>query len=143
MFFMKFIISLAFMLTVISISSQNIHHQMLSSQSTSSVSNSGLIIKQTIGQISATGSFSEKFSVQQGYQQANWTAHLLALEKISMTSYPNPFTQFIHFNFIDSKEGPVRVQIFDMNGKSVYQIAHTVKNKSIRINLSMVTAGLI
>jgi hypothetical protein len=137
----KYIISLAFVLKVISISSQTVHHQMVSSQSTSGASTSGLIIKQTIGQTSATGSFFGKFSVQQGYQQSNWTTHLLVPEKISITRYPNPFTQFINFNFIDSRDDPVRVQIFDINGKSVYLIAHTVKNKSIRINLSMLTTG--
>jgi len=129
------------MLTVIHISSQNIHHQMISSQSASSTSSSGFIVKQTIGQISTTGSFAGKFNVQQGFQQSNWIPYLLASEEISITSYPNPFIQMINFNLIDLMDTTISVQIFDINGKSVYLNTHTVENSSFRVNLSILVTG--
>jgi cell shape-determining protein MreC len=61
--FMKFMILLICMLAALSVCSQNIKRQTISTQGTSSVTSSGLIVKQTIGQISATGNFSGKFSV--------------------------------------------------------------------------------
>lgn len=138
---MKFIISFISMLAVLNICSQNIHHQMISSQSTSNVTSSGLIVKQTVGQISATGNFSGKFSVQQGYQQANWAVYLATPKDIAITSYPNPFTQFINFNFIGSNATKIMVEIFDINGKSVYLKEYAVENKSFRISLSMLATG--
>lgn len=138
---MKFIISLICMLAALSLCSQNMHHQMISTQSTSNVTSSGLIVKQSIGQISTTGNFSGKFSVQQGYLQSNWAAYLATPKDIAITSYPNPFTQFINFNLIGSNATKIRVQIFDINGKLVYLKEHAVENKLFRIALSGLSIG--
>jgi len=139
--FMKFIISFISMLAVLNICSQNMHHQMISAQSTSSVTSSGLTVKQSIGQISATGNFSGKFSVQQGYLQSNWAAYLASPKDIVITSYPNPFTQFINFNLKGSNATKIGVQIFDVNGNSVYLKEHAVENKLVRIALSRLAIG--
>jgi len=139
--FMKFIISFISMLAVLNICSQNMHHQMISAQSTSSVTSSGLTVKQSIGQISATGNFSGKFSVQQGYLQSNWAAYLASPKNTVLTSYPNPFTQFINFNLKGSNATKVSVQVFDINGNSVYLKEHAVENKLVRIALSRLALG--
>jgi len=138
---MKFIISFISMLAVLNICSQNMHHQMISAQSTSSVTSSGLTVKQSIGQISATGNFSGKFSVQQGYLQSNWAAYLASPKNTVLTSYPNPFTQFINFNLKGSNATKVSVQVFDINGNSVYLKEHAVENKLVRIALSRLALG--
>jgi len=140
--FMKFIVSLICMLAALSVCSQKMHHQMISSQSTSSVTSSGIQVKQTVGQISATGNFSGKFSIQQGYQQSNWPAYLATSKDIAISSYPNPFTQFINFKFIGSNATKVLIQIFDINGKSVYLKEHAVENKLFRIALSKLAIGV-
>jgi hypothetical protein len=67
---LKFVMSLTCMLMTLNNYSQNMHHQMISAQNTSSVTSTGFIIKQKISQTSATGNFSGRFSVQQGYQQS-------------------------------------------------------------------------
>jgi hypothetical protein len=139
--FMKFMIPLICMSAALGVCAQNIHHQMISAQSTSSVTSSGLTVKQSIGQISATGNFSGKFSVQQGYLQSNWAAYLASPKNTVLTSYPNPFTEFINFNLIGSNATKVRVQIFDVNGKSVYLKDHAVENKLVRIALSRLAIG--
>jgi len=138
---MKFIISLICMLAALSISSQDIHHQMISAQSTSSITSSGLTVKQSIGQISPTGNFSEKFSVQQGYLQSNWAVYLATPKDIVIKSYPNPFTQFINFNLIGSNATKIMIQVFDINGKSVYLKEHDNESKLFRIELSRLAIG--
>jgi hypothetical protein len=129
------------MLAALSVRSQNIKRQTISAQGTSSVTSSGLIVKQSIGQISATGNFSGKFSVQQGYLQSNWVAYLEPKKNTVLTSYPNPFTEFINFNLKGSNATKIMIQIFDINGNSVYLKDHAVENKSVRIALSRLAIG--
>jgi hypothetical protein len=121
--------------------SQNMHHQMISAQNTSSVTSTGFIIKQTIGQTSATGNFSGKFSVQQGYQQSKWSTYLAPSKEVVVKSYPNPFTQFIHLQITDSNTTKITVQVFDINGKLVYLKTHTAENNIFRIALSHLAIG--
>lgn len=53
--------------------SAQLHHQMLSSQVNTSVSQKGVVVTQTIGQQSVVGNYSSLgFTFGQGYQQANW-----------------------------------------------------------------------
>ncbi len=52
--------------------SQSLHHQMLSAQGGNSIASSGVIVKYTIGQQTVTGSTTENYIVQQGFQQNNW-----------------------------------------------------------------------
>lgn len=82
---------------------QSIHHQMISSQGESSVVSSGLIVKQTIGQLSITGSFSGSLVVQQGFQQSYWDNHLNSSNPILVSISPNPFTELIQYSISDLK----------------------------------------
>ena len=139
---MKLILTLIFTIIVCNIFSQKAHHQMISSQGSSSLTSSGLIVNQTIGQQSIAGSFSGNFLVQQGFQQSLWANYLTSSEKTHITTYPNPFTDLVHFNTISIKSGKIAVQIFDINGKVVYIKEHFVENKLITINLSSLSIGM-
>jgi hypothetical protein len=139
---MKLILTLIFTIVVCNIFSQKAHHQMISSQGSSSLTSSGLIVKHTVGQLSTTGNFSGSVAVQQGFQQSLWANYLTSSEKIHITTYPNPFTDLVHFNTISIKSGKIAVQIFDINGKVVYIKEHFVENKLITINLSSLPIGM-
>ena len=115
---------------------------MISSQGSSSLTSSGLIVNQTIGQQSIAGSFSGNFLVQQGFQQSLWANYLTSSEKIHITTYPNPFTDLVNFNTTTIKSGKIVVQIFDINGKVIYIKEHFVENKLITINLSSLPIGM-
>ena len=80
--------------------SQTIHHQMISSQGKTSATNEKAIVKQTIGQLSITGSYKGLFSVQQGYQQSLWGNYLKPTKNIHVSTLPNPFTEIVNFNFL-------------------------------------------
>ena len=139
---MKLILTLIFTIIVCNIFSQKAHHQMISSQGSSSLTSSGLIVNQTIGQQSIAGSFSGNFLVQQGFQQSLWSNYLTSSEKIHITTYPNPFTDLVNFNTTTIKSGKIAVQIFDINGKVVYIKEHFIENKLITINISSLSIGM-
>ena len=136
---MRFIIKFILILIANSVCGQRIHHQMISSQGNSSTTNSGLIVKQTVGQLSVIGNHKKNIHVQQGYQQVNWAVHLAIPKDIAITSYPNPFTQFINFNVSNTTK--IMVEIFDINGKLVYSGNYKIENKSVRMNLSRLAIG--
>ena len=121
---------------------QSIHHQMISSQAESSVVSSGLIVKQTIGQLSIIGSFSGNLVVQQGFQQSYWDNHLNSSNPILVSISPNPFTELIQYSISDLKNEKIAVHIFDVNGKIVYFKEHFVENQSITLKLSKLSNGI-
>ena len=136
---MKYIIIFVFILFSNSVCAQRIHHQMISSQGNTSTTNSGQIVKQTVGQLSVIGNNKKSIQVQQGYQQVHWAVHLAKPKNIAITCYPNPFTQFINFNVSNSTK--IMVEIFDINGKLVFYENYTVENKLLRIELSRLASG--
>ena len=139
---MKPILTFIFIIVAYNLFGQKTHHQMISSQGKTSVTNSGIIVKHTVGQLSTTGNFSGSVAVQQGFQQSLWANYLTSSEKIHITTYPNPFTDLVNFNTISIKSGKIAVQIFDINGKVVYIKEHFIENKLITINLSSLPIGM-
>lgn len=138
---MKLILTLIFTIVVCNIFSQKAHHQMISSQGSSSLTSSGLIVKHTVGQLSTTGNFSGNVAVQQGFQQSLWFNYLSSSEKIHITTSPNPFTEVVNFNTISIKSGKIAVQIFDINGKLVYLKEVLITNNQCSLKLSKLSIG--
>jgi hypothetical protein len=52
--------------------SQTLHHQMTSAQGGNAITQSGIVVKYTVGQQSVTGTKTGNVIVQQGFQQSNW-----------------------------------------------------------------------
>ena len=138
---MKLILTLIFTIVVCNIFSQKAHHQMISSQGSSSLTSSGLIVKHTVGQLSTTGNFSGSVAVQQGFQQSLWFNYLSSSEKIHITTSPNPFTEVVNFNTISIKYGKIAVQIFDINGKLVYLKEALITDNQCSLKLSKLSIG--
>jgi|TARA_B110000908_G_scaffold135866_1_gene160856 hypothetical protein len=138
---MKPVLTFILIIVVFKLFGQNIHHQMISSQGKTSVTNSGIIVKHTVGQLSATGNFSGSVAVQQGFQQSLWAIYLTSSEKIHITTYPNPFTEVVNFNTISIKSGKIAVRIFDINGKLVYLKEQLITNNQCALNLSKLSIG--
>jgi hypothetical protein len=138
---MKLLLTLIFTTVVYNLCGQNMHHQMISSQGRTSITNSGVIVKHTVGQLSVSGNFKGSVAVQQGYQQSLWSNYLTSSKKIILTTSPNPFTEFIHFNLNSIQIGKITIQIFDINGKQVYQKEQLITNKQCTLKLSELSIG--
>jgi hydroxymethylpyrimidine pyrophosphatase-like HAD family hydrolase len=107
----------------ITFNGQVLHHQTLSSQGISEKMTNGIMVNQSIGQLSVSGNFiNDKTIVGQGFQQNN-----ISKLKISSTTnssitytYPNPFIDRLNFNFNKLIDGKIKILIFDMLGRLIY-----------------------
>ncbi len=67
---------LAFLFSFSTLYSQELHHQMLSSQGTSKELSNGIYVSQTIGQQSVIGNYTKDGKTYgQGYQQSVWSKY--------------------------------------------------------------------
>lgn len=103
---------------------QQLHHQMLSSQGSSNLLSTGILVHQTIGQQSVIGNY--KFSntvAGQGFQQSLIAKSVTTSlsNGITTTTYPNPFVNQIHFQFSKPIDGFITISIYDLLGRLVYK----------------------
>lgn len=120
---------------------QVLHHQMISSQGTSTETADGLIIKQTIGQQSLIGtSGNKKYVVMQGFQQSLWGKYIASnniepIEGIKTTTYPNPFIETINFQFSKPVVDIISISIYDILGRLVYEQKQKAVSAILTIDL--------
>lgn len=121
---------------------QSLHHQMISCQGGNSFSANENKLLFTVGQQSVIGSTTNGFSVQQGFQQSNWSK---IIEKntisISTIAYPNPFKDIVKFSFSKSPGIDISLVVFDLLGRLVY--SEVIKNESnlISVNLNSLSSA--
>ena len=138
---MKLVLSFVLILLTCNGFGQTIHHQMISSQGKTSTTNEKAIVKQTIGQLSVTGSYKGLFSVQQGFQQSLWGNYLKPTKNIHVSTLPNPFTEIVNFNFNNTNSGNLTVKIFDVSGKILFIKELQITNNQCTLNLSRLAIG--
>ncbi|WP_396217075.1 T9SS type A sorting domain-containing protein [Flavobacterium sp.] len=110
---------------------------MISAQGGSVTTTNGQFVRYTVGQQSVTGTSSNGYVVQQGFQQSNW-GKILEQNTISIitTVYPNPFVNEVNFTFSTSPGEKISAYVFDVLGRLVY--SEEVKNDNNSIKLSLV-----
>ena len=114
---------LGFLLSFSSLYSQELHHQMLSSQGTSHTLSNGMYVSQTIGQQSVIGNYtSDGKTYGQGFQQSVWSKYINTNSNNTITTvtYPNPFVSTINFQFSQALKEPIAVSVFDIRGRLIY-----------------------
>lgn len=113
-------LKLYFSLLIPFFSFSQLHHSMVSVQS-SSTDKYDINVLQSVGQLSLIGNFSSsKVSVVQGFQQP--FIRLINERPIvnqNIISYPNPFYSDLNIEFINNKPKIVRVDIFDISGRFI------------------------
>lgn len=120
---------------------QILHHQMLSSQGQTITTPQGLVVKQTVGQQSITGSSTNKeYVVIQGFQQSYWSKYITqskidVIQGISTIAYPNPFTETINFQFSEPIEDEISILIFDILGRLIYEQKRRIDSSLLSIDL--------
>ena len=103
--------------------SQDLHHQMLSSQGTSKTLPNGIFVSQTIGQQSVIGNYTKDGKTYgQGYQQSVWSKYISSNSNNAITTvtYPNPFVSTINFQFSQAIKEPISVSVFDIRGRLIF-----------------------
>lgn len=121
---MKKIAVALFLVIGSSLLGQNIQRQMVSAQGNSSALTNGMYISQSIGQQTITGtSQKNNLTISQGYQQSLWGNYIKSndIASISTKSYPNPFFDTVYFQFSQPIITNVRITLFDITGRIVFQ----------------------
>lgn len=130
------------LLFTITFQGQTLHHQMLSAQGTSTEMTNGMRVRQTVGQQSTIGTSSNKeYVVMQGFQQNLWANYIASnkidvIEGITAITYPNPFTDFINFQFSKAISDEISISIFDILGRLIYQDKKKIDNNILTIDLA-------
>jgi hypothetical protein len=136
---MKKALKIFFLLLICNGYSQTLHHQMISAQGGNAVTQSGIIVKYTVGQQSVTGTKAGNVILQQGFQQSNWDTIIAAnnVVLVNTTTFPNPFIDSVNFQFSAPISGPIKISLFDVMGRLVYYKEKIAVNNTVTIdNLS-------
>ena len=119
------------------LSAQQLHHEMTSAQGGTVTTANGQLVRYTVGQQSVTGTSSNGYVVQQGFQQSNW-GKILEQNTISIATivFPNPFVNEVNFSFSTSPGEKISAYVFDVLGRLVY--SEDIKNENNLIKLNLV-----
>lgn len=123
--------------------SAQLHHQMLSSQGSTSKTEKGIIVTQTVGQQSVNGNYTSRgVNVGQGFQQANWARIIVEgiTPEFEVSMYPNPFSGIVNIQHNSTED--INIKVFDSAGKLVFQNLLKVTATSQAINLQELPTGI-
>ena len=118
--------------------SQDLHHQMLSSQGISKTLPNGIFVSQTIGQQSVIGNYTKDGKTYgQGYQQSVWSKYISTNSNNAITTvtYPNPFISTINFQFSQAIKEPISVSVFDIRGRLICNQEKQASGNTLTIDL--------
>lgn len=118
--------------------SQDLHHQMLSSQGASKELPNGMYVSQTIGQQSVIGNYTKDGKTYgQGYQQSVWSKYIQSTvnNPITTVTYPNPFVSTINFQFSQPIKERIKMELFDVRGRLVFQTEQLPTDNLLTVEL--------
>lgn len=136
-------LALIFLAIAFKSNSQDLHHQMLSSQGKSTILSNGMMVSQTIGQQSAIGNHTNGITIGQGFQQRYWSKHVATnlSNDIITTTYPNPFISTINFQFSKPITKPIEIAIFDIRGRLIFKESKSANNSILTIELPLLASS--
>ena len=120
-----------------------LHHQMISSQGSTSTTSEGIVVTQSIGQQSITGNSEVAGLVYgQGFQQSIWTRLVNSNDQNFMVEYyPNPFFDQVTFKFTNMSDEIITIDIFDVAGKQVFSKRKNVVEDKLILQLGSLSGG--
>ncbi len=120
-----------------------LHHQMISSQGTTTINDQGVVVTQTIGQQSVVGNSQVSgLAFGQGFQQSIWTRLINSNDQNFMAEYyPNPFFDQVTFRFTNMSDEIITIDIFDVAGKQVFSKRKNVVEDKLILQLGNLSGG--
>jgi hypothetical protein len=132
------------LLSISTLHSQELHHQMLSAQGSSKVLPNGMYVSQTIGQQSVTGNYtSDSKTIGQGFQQSVWSRYIGSNSNNSITTvlYPNPFVSSINFQFSQPIRERIKIEIFDIRGRLIFQTEQLATDNLLTVTIPNIASN--
>ena len=132
-----------FLSLTLSTFSQDLHHQMLSSQGKSKVLSNGMMVSQTIGQQSVIGNHTNGVTVGQGFQQSHWAKYENSnvANQITTTAYPNPFVTTVNFQFSQPISETIEIALFDVRGRLLFQDKKRATDSVLTVELPQLASS--
>jgi hypothetical protein len=124
--------------------SQTLHHQTLAAQGGTFKTSSGIIVRQSVGQMSAIGNATAgKVVLQQGFQQSLISKFfpVYNVNKIATSLYPNPFIGPLNVSFSVPLKSDVSVSLFNMFGVSLFSQTFTAPQSVLNFDFGSLPAG--
>jgi hypothetical protein len=110
--------------------------------STSSTSG-GLYIQQSIGQSSVTGTFATRNAyLSQGFLRGVMALSKEILPPFAAIAFPNAFAEQLRLRFTTDHSDATQVQLYDSQGRKVYEQLHQPLNREIELQLPSLAAGI-
>ncbi len=124
-----------------------VRQTMSSIGSSESIQNSSgeYLVQQSIGQQSVSGSGQgELNSLRQGFIQAPLGNNaVIKVSELNISSFPNPFSEFVIVDFLDENIDEVSITISDGLGRSVLELFENVSygNDQLKIEAGFLSSG--
>ena len=123
---------------------QKLHHQMIAAQGGTFVAKNGLVVRQSVGQMSANGNAAAgAIAVQQGFQQSliSQLFPVYNANSIVTTIYPNPFKGPVSIAFSAPIAQDLSVSLFNMFGVSLFTQSFSPPQSVLNFNFDTLPAG--
>lgn len=123
---------------------QSLRNQSIGAMGSSSSSTSGeLYIQQSIGQSSITGTFATSSAyLSQGFLRGFMALSKEVLPPFAAIAFPNAFAEQLRLRFTTDHSDATQVQIYDSQGRKVYEQLHQPMDREIELQLPSLAAGI-
>jgi hypothetical protein len=124
--------------------SQSLRNQNIGAMGSSRSSTSGgLYIQQSIGQSSVTGTFATSTAyLSQGFLRGVMALSKEILPPFAAIAFPNAFADQLRLRFTSDHSDATQVQVYDSQGRKVYEQLHQAIDREIELQLPSLAAGI-
>ena len=123
---------------------QSLRNQSIGAMGSSTPSTSGgLYIQQSIGQSSVTGTFATSSAyLSQGFLRGVVALSKEILPPFTAIAFPNAFADQLRLRFTTDHSDATQVQVYDSQGRKVYEQLHQPIDREIELQLPSLAAGI-
>ena len=123
---------------------QSLRNQSIGAMgSSTSTAYGGLYLQQSVGQSSVTGTFATSSTyLSQGFLRGVFGPSLELLPPFTAIAFPNAFSDQLRLRFTTDHSEATQVQLYDSQGRKVYEQLHQPLDREIELQLPFLAAGI-
>jgi hypothetical protein len=123
---------------------QSLRNQSIGAMgSSTSTASGGLYLQQSVGQSSVTGTFATSSAyLSQGFIRGVVALSKELLPPFAAIAFPNAFADQLRLRFTTDHSEATQVQLYDSQGKKVYEQLHQPIDREIELQLPFLATGL-
>ena len=123
---------------------QSLRNQSIGSMGSATTSGSGgLYLQQSVGQSSVTGTFATSSAyLSQGFLRGVVALSKEVLPPFTAIAFPNAFADQLRLRFTTDHSEATQVQLYDSQGRKVYEQLHQPIDREIELQLPSLAAGM-